>query len=68
MQPGVPDWPAFLFHSSLAEARVGADEVIILLALPHILGRGFVRFGMPRIWDRGGLNRRGGQDDRGGQW
>ena len=66
-QPGVSDRPALFFHSSRAKPRINADEVIILMALPHVLGRGFVRVGVPASWDCCGLNGRSGQDDRGSQ-
>src|SRR6266446_6714000 len=42
-QPGISDRPTFLFHAVGAEAAIGAEQVIVLLALPNVLCRGFVR-------------------------
>src|SRR6266446_2361743 len=43
-QPGISDRPTFLFHAVGAEVAIGAEQVIVLLALPNVLCRGFVPF------------------------
>src|SRR3984893_16072655 len=42
-QPRISDRPAFLSHAVGAEVAIGAEQVVVLLALPYVLCRGFVR-------------------------
>jgi len=55
-QLGVSDRPTFLSHTVRAEAAAGADEVIVLVALPNVLRRCFAPFRMVVYGDGGCLN------------
>src|SRR6202023_1551516 len=51
-QPGISDRPAFLSHAVGAEVAIGAEQVVVLLALPYVLCRGFVRICLARVRSR----------------
>ena len=37
-QRGIFDWPALLSHAGAAKSSIGAEEVVVRLALPQVLG------------------------------
>src|ERR1700730_4743692 len=51
-QPGIFDRPTFLFHSRSAEVAISTEQVIVLLALPHVLCWGFVPVCIARVRSR----------------
>jgi hypothetical protein len=62
-QCGIFDWPALLSHAGAAKSSIGAEEVVVRLALPHVLCRGLVPFSVRvrLIQDRSRLYGRGRQ-------
>src|ERR1700736_2088961 len=42
-QPGISDRPTFFSHAVGSEVAIGAEQVVVLVALPYVLCRGFVR-------------------------
>ena len=48
-QLGISDRPAFLSHTGVAEASTDAEEMIVPLALPHVLCRRLLPF---PVWVR----------------